>query len=87
MGKHHKIEGGVYKETIFWWRLRIQKGGTLFGLVCRIMLLWKRRTKKLLYCVPFIINHLKETRVGGLIGNIWVSTFEAYDLVLDRELG
>ena len=62
------------------------KVGEKFGLVWRIMLLEKRRITKKLGYVALIINDLNKRRVGGSMGHIRVSIFEAYNLVVARTL-
>ena len=71
-GKVHALRWGIhikYKEELikreFWWWFRIQKGSELFGIVWRIMLLVKIRINKQLDYVDFIINYLKNRRMGG----------------------
>ena len=58
------------------------RGGGLFGLVWRIMILGKRRITKKLDYVNLIINYFNNRRgEGGGVsrGNIWVCISEEYN--------
>ena len=71
----------------FGWWFCIRKGGGLFGILWKIILLRKRRSTNKLDHVDFIVNYLKKMRMRGLRENIWVSIFQVSNLVLDRVLG
>ena len=55
----------LIKRDSFWWPFRILKGGTLFGLVRRIISPRKIMTKKLSDKTALIINYLRKRRGGG----------------------
>ena len=70
--KIHALGWYVYtkqkKELInryFWCLYHIRKGGTLFGLVRRMISSRKMRTTKLLDYVDLVIDYLNKRRIGG----------------------